>query len=302
MPDILAPRLLGRTPLTVSPITIGASSLGSRPEADALAEAMLAAPFAVVDTSNNYSGGASETTLGQALAARGGLTAGHSIVTKIDADGDGRFDRDRVWRSYEESRDRLGIDTFPLLHLHDPYAITVDEAFAPGGAVQGMIELRDQGLAGAIGIAVGELSIETAYVRSGVFDAVLTHNRYTLIDRRAEGLIVDAHAQGMGVFNAAPFGSGILAGNGTRYAYREASPELLAWVERLRAVCAARGVSTAAVALHHSLRNPGIHSTVVGVGRPARLLALDVLYRTEIPDAVWDDVARLGTPPSPIAD
>lgn len=283
----------------MSPLTVGASWLGyEREGVDPLdlAKAMLAAPFAVVDTSNNYAGGKSETFLGQALAARGGLLPDHALVTKTDADADGVFDRDRAWRSYEESVSRLGIERFPLLHLHDPHSITFEEATAAGGALQGMIELREQGLAGAIGIAVGDLELQTKYVRTGAFDALLTHNQYTLVSRSAEPLIAEANEQNMGVFNAAIFGGGILAGTGSSYAYREASAELHNWLERLRALCAEWDLPTAAVALHFSLKHPGIHSTVVGMGRPERISELIELYQTSVPDDFWPALDELGTP------
>ncbi|MGP3962312.1 aldo/keto reductase [Nonomuraea sp. 3N208] len=303
-------RPLGGTGLPVSAISLGAGTLGNpaqpdgspAPESVDLARILLSAPYAVIDTSNNYAQGRSEAALGQAIAAYG-LPAGHNIVSKTDADREtGRFDRDRVWRSFEETTARLGLETLPLLHLHDPYTITVEEAFAPGGAVQGMIELREQRLVGAIGIAAGEIQLMTRYVTSGAFDVLLTHNRYTLIDRRAEELMAEAAARGMGIFNAAPFGGGLLAGRGTRYAYREASPELLAWVDRARKLCHAWSIDLAAVALHFSLRCPLIHSTVVGVSRPERIAQLEELRLTAIPDDFWPALDALGTPPSTIDD
>lgn len=39
---------------------------------------------------------------------------------------------------------------------------------------------------------------------------MLSHNRYTLLDRSAQGLFRDAHARGLGVLNAAPYGGGML--------------------------------------------------------------------------------------------
>ncbi|MCG5213019.1 aldo/keto reductase [Streptosporangium soli] len=303
-------RPLGGTGLPVSAISLGTSSLGNpaqpdgspAPQSAELARTLLSAPSAVIDTSNNYAQGRSESALGQAIAAYG-LPAGHHIVSKADADPEtGRFDRDRVWRSFEESTARLGLDTLPLLHLHDPYSITVEEAFAPGGAVQGLNELREQGLIGAIGVAAGEIKLMTRYVTSGAFDVLLTHNRYTLIDRRAEELMAEAAARGMGIFNAAPFGGGLLAGGGTRYAYREASPELLAWVDRARELCNSWSIELPAAALHFSLRCPLIHSTVVGVSRPERIAQLEKLRLTTIPDDFWPALQALGTPPSTIDD
>jgi D-threo-aldose 1-dehydrogenase len=301
-------RPLGGTGLSVSSISLGTSFLGNpaqpdgspAPESAELARTLLAGPYAVIDTSNNYAGGRSETALGRAIAEHG-LPAGHSIVTKADSEpGTGRFDRDRVWRSFEESTARLGLETLPLLHLHDPYTVTVEEALAPGGAVQGLVELREQGLVGAIGVAAGEIDLMTRYVTSGVFDVLLTHNRYTLVDRRAEALMAEAAERGMGVFNAAPFGGGLLAGRGTRYAYREASPELLAWTERARELCDTWSIDLPAAALHFSMRCPLVHSTVVGVSRPERIEQLEKLRLTTIPDDFWPALEALGTPPSTI--
>ncbi len=294
----------------VSPVSLGTSFLGNpaqpdgspAPESAALAHVLLTGPSAVIDTSNNYAAGRSEAALGLALRSSG-LPAGKTVVTKVDAEpGTGVFDRDRVWRSFEESTTRLGLDRLPLLHLHDPYTITVEEAFAPGGAVQGLRELKEQGLVGAIGVAAGEIGLMTRYVTSGAFDVLLTHNRYTLVDRRAEPLIAAAVSQGMGVFNAAPFGGGLLAGRDTRYAYREASPELLAWVGRARDVCASFDIPLPVAALHFSLRNPRIDSTIVGVNRVERIADLETMRTTAVPDDLWPALAALGTPPSTIDD
>ncbi|ARQ69106.1 aldo/keto reductase [Streptomyces marincola] len=310
MDELTDERSVPGTSLRATAVSIGTSFLGDpplpdgspNPAADALARAIFAGPFAVIDTSNNYAGGRSETVLGTALR-RDGLPAGKAIVTKVDADpATGALDRDRVWRSFEESVTRLGVERLPLLHLHDPYTIEVEEAFAPGGAVQGLTELRDQGLAGAIGIAAGPVSLMRRYALSGAFDVLLTHNRYTLVDRRAEELIDLAAERGIGVFNAAPFGGGILAGSGDSYAYVRAAPELLAWVARARELCRRWSLPLEAVALRYSLRHPGIASTVVGVGRPERLAQLLRLRDTAVPDAFWPELAALGTPPSTLED
>jgi D-threo-aldose 1-dehydrogenase len=303
-------RIAPGTSLRVTPVSVGTSFLGNPPgpdgtpaeAADALARAIFAGPFAMIDTSNNYAQGRSEAVLGAAIR-RDGLPAGKAIVTKVDADPDtGALDRDRVWRSFEESVARLGVDRLPLLHLHDPYTIEVKEAFAPGGAVQGLTELREQGLAGALGIAAGPVSLMRRYAESGAFDVLLTHNRYTLVDRRGEELIGLAAERGMGVFNAAPFGGGILAGRGETYAYTQAGPGLLAWVTRARELCERWEIPLPAVALRFSLRHPGIASTIVGVGRPERLTQLRELQATTIPEEFWPELAALGTPPSTLED
>ena len=203
---------------TLEKVTVGTSPLGKRPErGELLADAMLTSPYRQLDTSNNYANGESEKLLGGAIRRLGGLPADKVVFTKVDAAPvSGRFGADRVRRSFEESMTRLGLETVPLLHFHDPYMLDVAEAMAPGGPVEALIALRDEGLVGAIGIAAGKRALMEEYVRTDAFDAVLNHNRWTLVDRSADTLWNLATERRMTVFNAAPFGGGILAGSTTR--------------------------------------------------------------------------------------
>jgi len=304
---------LGSTGLTVGELTLGASALGqgtapgSPEEARAVeaAEAFLAGPVPLIDTSNNYGDGRSEAVLGLALAAVGSRATAR-IATKVDRDPHtGAFDRDRVLRSYDESLTRLGLDRVGILHFHDPYSVTFAEATAPGGAVSALQELRDAGAVDAIGIAAGPIPMMTQYVETGLFDVVLSHNRYTLVDRTAEPLFAAARRLGMGVFNAAPFGAGILAkGADSRatYGYVDAPPELIAWIARAEQVCADHGVPLAAAALHFSLRSDLIDSTIVGISSIPRLEQLLDLHAVAVPEALWPELEALGPAPSPLAD
>ena len=292
---------------TLEKITIGTSPLGKRPErGELLADAMLASPFRQIDTANNYSAGESERLLGGAITRLGGLPAGKVVFSKVDADPvTGVFDADRVRRSFDESRERLGLDTLPLLHFHDPYDLEIPEAMAPGGPVSALIALRDEGAVGAIGIAAGKRAVMEEYVRTDAFDAVLNHNRWTLVDRSADTLWNLATERRMAVFNAAPFGGGILAGSTTRgpkYAYTEASGELLAFIDRMQGLASEWGIELAAAAVQFSMGDPRIHSTVVGMSSIARLDSLPGLMTAEIPHGFWDAFHALGTPPpSPAA-
>jgi D-threo-aldose 1-dehydrogenase len=301
-----------------SPLTIGTSGLGDLgPDGDPLlaptrtevelAIGMLTSPHRLVDTSNMYARGRSEAVLGAAIRELGGLPEGTEVLSKADRDlGSGAFDRDRVWRSFEESRTRLGLERLPLYQLHDPYTVTFEQAMdGANGAVQGLVELRDQGLIELIGVAAGPSDLLARYVRTGVFDVLLSHNRYTLVDSSAGDLMQEAAERGLTVLNAAPFGGGLLANgstNTTRYGYRDAPQELLDWVARLRQVCADHGVSTGAVALRFSMRNPAVRSTVVGISSLRRLAELDSLLAEDVPAQLWDDVAGLGAPPSTLTD
>ncbi|WP_396667636.1 aldo/keto reductase [Microbacterium sp. R86528] len=296
-----------------SSITLGTSGLGRDAHAGTeghrraveLAVAMLRSPHTLLDTANEYDGGRSEEVIGLAMREVG-IAGPAPVVTKVDRDlGSGVFDRDRVLRSYDESLARLGVDRVSLVHLHDPFTISFEEAAAPGGAIEGLIELRDSGAVDSIGVAAGPLPMVRPYVETGLFDAILVHNRLTLVDQSAADLFAAARERGMTVFNAAPFGAGLLAkgsASGARYGYHETTPELRDWVASAEQACSARGVDLKAAALQFSLNSPLVHSTVVSASSPERLTQLAALVSASIPAELWDDLAALGPAPSNLDD
>lgn len=302
-------RTLEGTGLEVSAVCLGGGPLGSMPnlfgrdvpadEGVATVLAALDSPIRLIDTSNGYSDGESERRIGAALGIAGGKPADLTIATKVDASGSD-YSGDRVRASVAESRARLGLDFLPLVHLHDPEFFEFDEIARPGGAVDALVELRESGAVGAIGIAGGRVQEIARYVELGVFDVLLTHNRWTLLDRSAGPLIEAALARGMGVLNAAVYGGGILAsqsGGPTTYGYRPAPPEVLAAAAAMREVCASYGTDIATAALQFSLRDTRIGSTVVGMSRPARIAATIAAASVELPDALWSDLESLVPPP-----
>jgi D-threo-aldose 1-dehydrogenase len=302
-------RRIGRTPLLTSTIIAGASPLGSMPHlygydvsesaAVDFVRALLRSPIRAIDTSNNYSDGASERRIGEAIALAGGVPDDFAVITKVDRSGED-FSGDRVRESLRESLERLGVESVPLLFLHDPDAFDFGYMTAPGGAVDALVQLRDEGLAGAIGVATGDSRLLHRYLDLGVFDAILCHNRFTLVDRSADELFTRAVELGVGVLNAAIYGGGILARprESTKYSYKPASRELLESIAAMDAVCAAAGIDLATAALQFSLRDARIDATVVGITSEARISSLIASAGVHIPDAVWDELESLVPPAS----
>lgn len=299
-------RTLGGTGLRVSALCFGGSPIGSMPRlyghevtddvGVATVQAVLDSPIRTLDTSNGYGDGASERRIGAALAAAGSLPADVVVITKVDPRGDD-YSGDRVRASVDESRRRLGIDVLPLVHLHDPENVDFAEMTRPGGAVDALVALKESGAVGAIGLAGGPVQEMARYLALGVFDALLVHNRWTLVDRSATALLDDAFARGMGVLNAAVYGGGILAGRdqGT-YGYRPAPPEVLDAVAAMQRVCAAHGTDLRTAALQFSLRDARFASTVVGMGRPERVAETLAAVSAELPDALWPELEALLPP------
>jgi D-threo-aldose 1-dehydrogenase len=304
-------RLLGRTGLSVSPVCIGTSPLASMPalygyevaqeRAEATILAAFRSPFNFMDTSNNYGGGAAERRIGRALAAAGGLPPGFVLATKVDADpATGDFSGERVRRSVAESLERLGLDQVPLMYLHDPeYHLTFAEAMAPGGPVGALLDLRDRRLVGHLGIAGGPVGLMRDFIATDLFEVVLSHNRFTLIDRSAEPLMDDACERGVAFVNGAPYGGGILARGPDvqpKYAYRPASDDVTRAVRAMQRACAAHGVSLPAAALQFSLRDPRVSATVVGVSESARVDQVKALMSEPVSDDLWAELDSLAVP------
>jgi D-threo-aldose 1-dehydrogenase len=301
-------RELGSTGLRVTAICVGTASLGSASytygttvsagQGEAVVEAGLAGPYTFLDTSNAYGGGASETCIGTVLRRHGGVPEGIVLATKVDADPVTRdFSGDRVRRSVEESLTRLGLDSVQLMYLHDPeFFLTVPEALADNGPVAAMVALRDEGVLGHLGVAMGDVAMERELVKSGAFEVVLNHNRYTLLDRGAEPLIEDTQAMGIAYINAAPYGGGLLAKGLTdqhKYGYRQAPAAVIEAVASMQQVCQSYGVPLPAAALQFSLRDPRITSTVVGMSEPGRIAETRAYEQHPIPDELWPELEAL---------
>jgi D-threo-aldose 1-dehydrogenase len=298
---------LGHTGLTVSNVCFGTGGLTSGPEADSDAgketarqtiRAIFDGPTNFLDTSRIYGRGRAEDRIGEVIRERGGLPKDFVLSTKLDRDMEsGRFDAARARRSLEESLTALGLTKVQLLHLHDPeYAASLAEITRPKGAIAELLRMKEEGLCDAVGLAAGRIDIMMPLLRDFPFDALITHNRFTLLNRNAEPMIAFAAKKGMAVLNAAPYASGVLAkGSATyhRYVYQEATDAMLQPVRRVEAIAAKHGVPPGAAALQFSMRDKRIASTICGVTKPERVRETLEWAAFSLPQAAWDELLAL---------
>ncbi len=298
-------RPFGQTSLHVTPLCLGCAPLSSMPNIyDPVSEEQaldmlrraFTSPIKFLDTAAAYGNGENERHIGIVLKELGGLPYDYVLATKADRDfKTGDFSGEQTKRSVERSLQLLGLDRLQIVYIHDPeYATTTfDAMIAPGGIVDTLQQYKKEGVIGAIGVAGGPIDLMIRYVETGAFDAVLTHNRYTLINCEANPLLDLAAKRGMAVINAAPYGGGMLAkgpDSWTKYAYQEASPELVERVRQIDQICRQYGVPLAAAALQFSLRDPRITSTIIGMTRPERVAQTVQFALHPILDELWSDL------------
>jgi D-threo-aldose 1-dehydrogenase len=271
------------------------------PEERALAtlRAVFDGPLNFLDTAANYGDGESERRIGLAIRERGALPEGFVLATKADRErGTNDFSADQVRRSVERSLRLLGLSRLQLVYLHDPEFATqsFEQITASGGAMEMLHQLKAEGVIEHVGVAGGPPDLLMRYVETGQVEVVISHNRFTLLNREADPLWDVAARRGLGTVNAAPYGGGMLSKGPDavrRYMYRPASSELLDRAQRMAAACASYDVPLAAAALQFSLREPRITTTIVGFSRPERVHETLRLASLSIPDELWHQLDEI---------
>ncbi|HET9928193.1 MAG TPA: aldo/keto reductase [Rubrobacter sp.] len=303
-------RALGDTGFSVSPLCLGCAPLGDMPEtfdfsvdeerARETLRAVLESQINFLDTAASYGDGESERRIGQVLAEMGGLPEGIVLATKADRDlTTGDFSGEQMRRSVERSLRLLGMDRLQLVYLHDPEHESFEHLMAPGGPVEVLKGFEEEGVIQHLGVAGGPIDLMIRFVETDLFEAVITHNRYTLVNRTADPLFDVATERGVAALNAAPYGSGILAKGPdayARYEYSEAPTEMVEQVRAMQDACREFDVPLAAAALQLSLKDPRIVSTIVGMSRPERVEQTLDLATRPVPAELWEHIDALGAP------
>jgi D-threo-aldose 1-dehydrogenase len=261
------------------------------------------------DTAPHYGLGLSERRLGRAL--RGRPRSGYTVSTKVgrllepvDAPGvrdtEGfevprthrrvwDFSRDGVRRSLDESLDRLGLDHVDVVLLHDAEG-HADEAIAHG--YPALLELRDEGVVGAVGAGSGSVPFLHRFVVECRPDVVLVAGRYTLLEQPAAAELLPAcAATGVAVLNAAVFNSGLLAVDnphrGLPYEYGPAPATLVTRAVALAEACGRHGTTLPAAALAFAGAHPSVASVVVGADSPEQVRRNADLAASPPPAELW---------------
>jgi aryl-alcohol dehydrogenase-like predicted oxidoreductase len=308
-------RLLGRSGLKVSSLSIGTVTFGndgtwgSTELKDAQRQIDLCLDHGVnlIDTSNAYNNGMSESIIGDALVD--GRRERMMVATKVrfpmgDGPNDRGLSRHHIVKQAEASLRRLKTDAIDLYQVHQWDGLTPLEE-----TMEALDTLVRQGKVRYIGCSnysgwhlMKALAIADASHRQRF---ISQQSYYSLLNREAEyELIPLGHDQGIGMLVWSPLAGGWLSGKYTRNSAPQTGrqamgfpePPIYDWnrlwdiIDVLNAVAAEHGVPGAQVGLAWLLTRPTVSTVIMG-GRTTEQFATN-LKSTEL-KLTADQIARL---------
>lgn len=314
------------------PLGFGTAPLGNMfrdiPEDEALAtvDAAWDAGTRFFDTAPFYGAGLAEIRLGKALAKHKrddyvlATKVGRVILDEVDPNQKlgqsgqlfaaglpnkvvNDYSEKGTMLSIEGSLKRLGVDHIDFVWVHDVAQDFYKDEWlamfesARTGAFRALDRLRDEGVIKGWGLGVNKT--EPVEILLGLDaprpDATLLAGRYTLLDHAhaLQRLMPAAAAQGVDIVVGGPYSSGILAG-GKHFEYAEASPEIIAKVEKIKAAAERFDVPIKAAALQFSLANPAVAAVIPGASKPERVREDHAALAATIPADFWRELRAQG--------
>lgn len=292
-------KLLGRTGVQVSAVSLGTAPLGNMfgpvDEQAAIATVHDAIDSGVTffDTSPYYGAGLSELRLGKALRRRRGEVL---VGTKAGRYGDAEFNFQpaHIRRSLETSLRLLETDYVDIFQLHDIEFANLDSVF--NDAYPELVKLRGEGKCRFVGMTGYPMHTLRRAVRETALDTVLSYAHFTLLNTQlASDLLPTCEERGTAVMNAAAVSLGLLTTSGTNFAHHPANKAIKVAANSARQACMERGVDIGFLANQFAIQRSHCLTTVIGTTKESHLdsairaadepideeLLAEVLARTE---------------------
>jgi aryl-alcohol dehydrogenase-like predicted oxidoreductase len=301
-------RTLGRSGLKVSIFALGTANFGGAAadarwgqletaDARRFVDVALEAGVNLFDTADVYSGGASETMLGEAVSQRRDELL---LATKVrfrsgPGPNDVGLSRHHIIASCEASLRRLQTDRIDLYQVHEWDGLTpLDETLE---ALDDLVRAGKVRYLGCSNYAAWQLFKALCISERRGFDRFVSHQiYYSVLNREAEHeLLPGSVEEGLGNLIWSPLAGGLLTGKYRRgvsaplvgrHLSDWGEPPIPDWehvydvVEAIVSVAESRGLTPAQVALAYSLGTPGVTSLIVGARTEAQLR--DTLATTDV--------------------
>ncbi|MCM3016884.1 aldo/keto reductase [Priestia megaterium] len=221
------------------------------------------------------------------------------------------YSADATLRSIEQSLNRLKTDRLDFVYIHDVAQDFYGDEWvgqfesARTGAFRVLTRLREEGVIKGWGLGVNrvepiEIMLELEEAKP---DVSLLAGRYTLLDheRALQRVMPEVVKHNMDIVVGGPYSSGVLAG-GTHFEYQKASSDIMAKVEKIKAIADRYQISIKAAAVQFSLANPAVAAVIPGASRPERIAEDKAALNTVIPAAFWEEMReqKLVAPHAPL--
>jgi 1-deoxyxylulose-5-phosphate synthase len=273
------PKLKSQDGADASSLCFGCMQFGSTADAiasQAMYEACRAAGVSFFDTAHTYTGGVSETWLGQFVQQDR-----EKLIIATKAGYTGGSGRRNLLQQFDESRARLGLDTVDILYLHrwDPET-PLHETF------ETLCDLQQSGKIRHIGVsnfaAWQVMKAQAIANRLGTRIDVI-QLMYSLVKRQAEvELFPMALAEELAVCAYSPLGSGLLTGKyltgGTgrlstdkRYAARYGQDWMGQTALALSDLAGKMGIDVATLAIAWAMHHPAVTAPIISARNAAQL-------------------------------
>ncbi len=285
-------RLLGKTGLSVSAMSMGGAAIGQQygpvsvADVAATIHAGIDAGINLIDTSAFYGEGKSEEILGEVLA--GGWRDKVMIGTKAGRITHDRFDFSAAGMrsSLEASLRRLRTDHVEVLLAHDiEYADDYERIFTETAEV--LHKLKAEGKCRFVGMSAYPLGILARAIERCQLDVVISYCHFSLQNTRLmTELMPVAERHGVGVLNASPLSMGLLTEQGPPE-WHPANGEIRHACQTAAAKCRSRGWDIAALGMQFCFAESRIPSTITGTAKRSEL---EANLRTLAEPANWDGI------------
>ena len=285
-------RRFGRTEMQVRALGLGCASFGAprHTDQDAIDGIRRAIDLGInyVDTSPAY--GQSERRVG--LALQGGYRDKVYLQTKTGTHPSRpqSYSASATRWSVENSLELLGTDHLDAVLIHDP--INIDDALAPGAALDELLRMKAEGIIGHVGLGARPHDHHRRAIQTGRIDIILTFLDYTLLDQSAADTLIPLAAKyDVGIILGSVLGIGGLTGR---------EPPKDSRAHPMWDWCQGRGVDIRQLAIQFCLALPIDGVVMVGPGTEAHVEDTYRAATTEVPPDVWRDFAAVfGVAPWP---
>ncbi|XP_037806794.1 L-galactose dehydrogenase-like [Lucilia sericata] len=267
-------RVLGRTGLKVSKVSLGTGTLSSFygdldvKEAIATIHKALKAGINYIDTAPYYGLGRSEEVLGMAL--KDVPRSAYYVATKVGRynptyEGMIDFSAKKTRESVEQSLQRLGLDYVDIIQIHD-IEFTKDFDIVINECLPELEKIVKEGKARFIGVTAYPLKAlkECIKAANGRFDTVLSYARYTLCDDSLKSYLDFFHNENLGIVCASAHALGLLTNAGPQ-PWHPTNDEQKQLCRKAANICKEANIELGKLAMHYCMQLDGVATFLTGM-------------------------------------